>query len=214
VPSCRSMQRTAHQQTRDPSTHPNLLRAGGIGAVLAGVLFVAWGYLDQENAPPYFYALVHVLASIVPALFAVGLVALYALGARQMAWPGKLGMLLGLLASVVGTARGLVYAATTSWYAHDVLRGYPTLLNLWMPTLFAGLLVAGVGAVGKRALGRWDTLMLVMGTCGWGYYFTDSGAVFEARSVHVSFGLLFSRGWVVLGLALWTTSENTSSETV
>jgi len=31
---------------------------------------------------------------------------------------------------------------------------------------------------------------------------TDSGAILEARSVHVGFGLLFSVGWVVLGVGL------------
>jgi hypothetical protein len=33
---------------------------------------------------------------------------------------------------------------------------------------------------------------------------TDSGAVLEARSVHIGFGLLFSLGWVVLGVGLGT----------
>jgi len=45
-------------------------------------------------------------------------------------------------------------------------------------------------------------LLLAMGAFGWVYYLTDSGAVLEARPVHIGFGLLFSLGWAALGLAL------------
>jgi hypothetical protein len=46
-----------------------------------------------------------------------------------------------------------------------------------------------------------------MGVLGWGYYVTDSDAILEARSIHVGFGLLFSLGWVALGVTLWLESE-------
>ena len=45
-------------------------------------------------------------------------------------------------------------------------------------------------------------MVLATGVFGWVYYLTDSGAVLEARSVHVGFELLFSLGWVVLGVEL------------
>ena len=45
-------------------------------------------------------------------------------------------------------------------------------------------------------------VVLATGVFGWIYNLTDSGAVLEARSVHVGFGLLFSLGWVVLGVRL------------
>ena len=46
-------------------------------------------------------------------------------------------------------------------------------------------------------------MVLATGMFGWGYYLTDTGAVFEARAPHVGFGLLFSLGWVTLGIGLW-----------
>jgi hypothetical protein len=48
-------------------------------------------------------------------------------------------------------------------------------------------------------------LPLAMGALGWAYSFTDSGAIFEARSVHVGAGLLFALGWVALGFFLLLT---------
>ena len=49
-------------------------------------------------------------------------------------------------------------------------------------------------------------MLLLIAASGWAYYFTDSGAVFgavfEARPVHVGFGMLFAVGWVVLGITL------------
>ena len=32
---------------------------------------------------------------------------------------------------------------------------------------------------------------------------TDAGAILEGRLVHIGFGLLFSLGWVALGLEFW-----------
>jgi uncharacterized membrane protein len=44
--------------------------------------------------------------------------------------------------------------------------------------------------------------VLATGVFGWVYYLTDSGAALEARSVHIGFGLLYSLGWVALGVGL------------
>jgi hypothetical protein len=74
---------------------------------------------------------------------------------------------------------------------------------LWLPTLLAGLTLSGIGAVEQRGLRGLGALPLAIGAVGWGYYLTDSGAIFEARSVHIGFALLFGLGWVVLGLRLW-----------
>jgi len=55
-------------------------------------------------------------------------------------------------------------------------------------------------------------LVLTVGVFGWVYYLTDSGAVLEARSVHIGFGLLFSLGWVALGLTLWLAATKQAKE--
>jgi len=189
---------------RDPAASPQLLRAGGVGAVLAGSLFVAWGYLDQKNAPPYFYALAHALALIVPALFMLGLAALYLRCAGRTTRFGEAGIILGLIGSALGASRALIRMAVPSLYLHNALSvGTLLLLGVWTPTLFVGLLLAGVALAATRTLKGLGALLLVMGASGWIYYVTDSDAILEARSIHVGFGLLFSLGWIVLGLTLW-----------
>ena len=51
----------------------------------------------------------------------------------------------------------------------------------------------------KKALG---TLLVALGASGWAYYAADTGGIIAARPVHVAFGIMFSLGWVALGLAL------------
>jgi hypothetical protein len=198
------MRRTTREPDREPAASSKLLRSGGVGAALAGLLFVAWGYLDQKNAPPYFYALADVLALIVPALFMVGLAALYARCAGRTAWPAKAGISLGLIGSALGAVKALVKVAAPSLYPHNAPSDRALLLlSVWTPMLFAGLLLAGLALAATRTLRSLGALLLVVGASGWTYYLTDSDAILEARSVHVAFGLLFSLGWVALGLTLW-----------
>jgi hypothetical protein len=196
------MRRTTREPERDSAASPRLRRSGGVGAILAGALFVAWGYLDQKSAPPYFYALAHVLALIVPALFVVGLAALYSRCAKQTAWLGKTSIILGLIGSALGALKALVNMTVPSLHPHNVLLVLP--LSVWTPALFTGLLFAGLALAVTRALRRVGALLLVMGASGWIYYVTDSDAILQARPIHVAFGLLFSLGWVVLGLTLWS----------
>jgi hypothetical protein len=76
-------------------------------------------------------------------------------------------------------------------------------LDVWTLTLFVGLLFVGLALVGTRTLRVLGSLLLAMGSFGLAYHFTDSGAIFEARLVHVGLGALFSLGWVAVGLVLW-----------
>jgi hypothetical protein len=206
----RSMRRTAYQQTGRHSGLPALLlRLGGVGAVLAGVLFVAWGYLHQKDAPLYYDVVVDKLAVIVPTLFVLGLPALWRRGAGRAFRFTQTGVVVGLTGAALATIRNLEDVAGHLWHTYAPTTGYPTLLLhvwvpvVWVPMLLAGLLLSGVGLVGERGTRGLGALLLAMATCGWVYYFTDFGSTFEVRSVHVGFGLLFSLGWVVLGLMLW-----------
>ncbi len=45
-------------------------------------------------------------------------------------------------------------------------------------------------------------MVIATGVFGLVYYATDPGAALETRLLHVGFGLLFSLGWVALGLGL------------
>jgi hypothetical protein len=79
----------------------------------------------------------------------------------------------------------------------------PTYLVDWLLPMLAGLTLVGIATVETRTLRRLGALVLTMGVVGWIYYLTDSGAVLEARLVHVGSGILFGVGWVALGFALW-----------
>ena len=56
-------------------------------------------------------------------------------------------------------------------------------------------------------------MVLATGVFGWVYNLTDSGAILEARSMHIGFGLLFSLGWVVLGVGLAAALCDSSAKT-
>ncbi len=78
--------------------------------------------------------------------------------------------------------------------------GVPDQLLGWLPPLLAGLVLVGIATVRSGALGRWSTLPLMAGLCGWVYQLTDLSA--ELRAVHVTFGVLFGMCWMGLGWAL------------
>jgi hypothetical protein len=179
------------------------LRSGGYGALLAGVLFATWGYLHRDVAPWYFDAVATVLSFVVPALLLLGLTGVYALCKGRVGWIGELGLVLTL----TGSAMGVAYAVPWSSFAtrEDFLSSLAWLdtpLVWWLQVFLAGLPLVGIAAVGTKTLRGLGALLFAMGTLGWAYYITDSGAVLEARPAHVVLGVLFSLGWVALGLAL------------
>jgi hypothetical protein len=190
----------------NPIASPDLLlRSGGFWTMMAGVLFALWGYIHQDSAPLYFNAIAHLLAGIVPALFIVGLATLWARCAGRATRLAHTGILVGLIGSALGIVRSLADIAVPTLYPHDALSGRSlVVLDVWTPTLFSGLLLVGVALVRTKTLRVLGAFVLAVGSFGWAYHFTDSGAIFEARLVHVGFGVLFSLGWVAIGLALWT----------
>jgi hypothetical protein len=180
-----------------------LVRLGGFGSLLAGVLFATWGYVHRNEAPWYFDALATTLSFVVPALFMVGFTGLYVLCEGRVGRIGKLGLVL----SVAGSAMGVAYAFPWSAVAKredwlSSLAWLDTPLVWWLQVFLAGLPLVGLAAVGTRTLRGLGILLLAMGAFGWAYYTTDSGAVLEARLAHVVLGALFSLGWIALGLAL------------
>jgi hypothetical protein len=80
----------------------------------------------------------------------------------------------------------------------------------WMGMVLAvygsgwGVVAAIVGgeSVWVYSLRGTGALALAMGAFGRGYYLTDTGAVLEACSVRMGFGLLFSLGALALGVGL------------
>lgn len=206
-----------------------LLRACGVAAASAGVLFVAWGYLHAGGHPggdryahgdpyqAYLALIVAVLAVSVPALFFVGLMGLAGLHARGA---GRVGLLTELVATtgfglaLTGAAVGVVRGIEGALVWHDVyvvgrqdIQAFGLLMPWpieWAPLLFSGLTIVGVTAsLSGEGDGLSRTLPLVIGASGWAHYLTESGGADGMRLVHTFFGVLFGLGWLALGGVLF-----------
>jgi hypothetical protein len=208
-----AMKSTTHQRAKNliPSSSA-LLRWGGAGAVLGGILFLAWGYVHKNAAlPPYFDAIAAMLHFIVPLLFLVGLTGLYLRHRRQAGWLGELGFILCFFGSVWGVLDAVV--PTGPWIAYMISeRGLPGVLVWWtgwtLP-LITGLTLIGTDTIATvEASQRWDSLPLIMGLFGWAYYVTDDYKMLALHPAHVAFGVMFGLSWVVLGYALLSEKMN------
>ena len=166
-------------------------------------MFLVWGYLDRPGIREPAETVVDVLAFAVPMAFAAGLLGLRTRCEGQAGVLGEVGIVLGLIGTTWGGAQGLLHLASEPAAAvvSHWLRAYTPLLG-WDTTLFAGLVLVGIAAARERSLRGLGTLVLATGASGLVYYFTDFGAAFGARSVHVGFGLLFATGWLALGIGL------------
>lgn len=76
---------------------------------------------------------------------------------------------------------------------------WPEYLPHWLFFMQTGLTLMGLAIVRSGCSRGTGAVALATGVFGWVYNLTDSGAVLEARSVHIGFGLLFSAGWAMLG---------------
>src|SRR5215203_7262597 len=134
------MRRTAYDRTRPVTSRTT--RWAGSGAMLAGALFVLWGYLEEGEAPPYREAIADVLSFLVPALFLVGLVGLYGRCRRRVGRLGGAGLMLGSFGAGLGSVKSL--ADFSFWYTF--VGGKGLLLYLvgdWLFWLLTGLTLIG-----------------------------------------------------------------------
>jgi len=195
----------ANDRTENHTTrHPNVSRLCGTGAVLGGAPFVAWGYLDTPGVSGGTALAVRVLSFVVPGLFltgVAGVAGIAARGGRGIGALGWAGIVIASAGSVAGVVGGIAGGDPVQEYL--VRGGWPANLSVWLVSLLAGLTVVGVAAVPKGPLTGLGVVALAMGSFGWCYYLTDSGAVLEARTVHVGSGLLFSLAWVAWGAWVW-----------
>jgi hypothetical protein len=197
------MSRATHESRARPRRSLIPPSLGGIAAILGGVLFVAWGYIHRAVAPWYFDATAQALNFVVPALFYVALTGLYALCWESVGRIGKFGFILVLAGSAMGVAYAVpwsAFATREDWLASLVWLDTP--LVWWLQVMLIGLPLAGISIARARMQRGPGVLLLAMGTFGWAYYATDSGAILEARTAHVGFGGLFSLCWIALGLVL------------
>jgi hypothetical protein len=197
--------RTSH------TAYPRFLQWCGVGAVLAGTLFVMWGYIDRPDISTSLRVAEHVLSFVVPTLFLVVVVGLAVTCAR---WRGALismGLILSLIESTLGVVGSVTNLHPVYAYLAESSR-LPQYLFDWLLLLQTGLVLTGLAAISNRPLRGIGLLLLAIGVFGWAYSLTDSRAILEARSFHVGFGLLFSLGWSVLGLRLWVAGASGAQE--
>jgi len=216
MPEVFSLRRLTSER-RNHAPFSTLIGWSGLSAALAGILFVVWGYAHRKGAPWYLDLAVLVLEVVVPLLFLVGLAGAYAKFRTQASWLGVIGFVIGFAAAGWAIVEGVVSAPTL----YDQLgeRSWPqeswpsALLDDQLTWLLVGLTIAGLTAVRKRVVRGWSFLLLTIALFGWVYHLTDDiSGIVDIRSIHVAFGVLFSLSWMVLGYALWSTS-NTVGQT-
>jgi hypothetical protein len=208
--TCVSIRRVVRYRA-SRAAYPSFHQWCGVGAVLVGVLFVVWGYIDRPDISESLSVAVHVLSFVVPTLFLVVVVGLAVPCASRRGALKTTGLVLSLFGStwgVVGSIANLhpLYASLAE------SSGLPRYLFDWLLVLQTGLALTGIAPVSSRPSRGVGPLLLAIGVCGWVYSLTDSGVIMEARLVHVGFGLLFSLGWVVLGVKLWVRGMGQAEE--
>ena len=124
-----------------------------------------------------------------PILFVGGLVGLYSRGGSRGSPLQKLGLLVGLLGTMLGVIDGL------DWWESE-----------WWALLFASLTVMGVLMLVEDAARLLGVLVLASGTLGWVSLLTDpgfSGVLVAMPAVHFAFAALFCLSCVVWGWVLF-----------
>ena len=200
------MRQTSHGLRGASRSSRIRLRLGGYGSLLAGVLFVIWGYVHRNGAPWYLDVTATVLSYIVPVLFFVALIGLFALCRDSVGRIAKFGFVLGFVGSAMGVAYAVpwwAFATRDDWLSSLVWLNTP--LSWWLHILLIGIPLVGISAVRAGTLPGQGILLLAIGAFGWVYYAADSGAILASRSVHVVCGALFGLGWIALGILLLRT---------
>lgn len=179
----------------------NLIRWGGLAAVLAGALFIVeavvvpfigdshWGF-HALDAPPH-------------ALLAVGLVGFYLWQTRQerFGWLGTVGLILIVAASVVIAIGGLAIV-----FVDGVLGAPVGVLDAIHPVellLLIGSVLFGMATMRVNVLPSGGAVLIIVGALGFfGIAFAGVGPEWLI-SVAVA---ILGAGWAWLGYALWSES--------
>jgi hypothetical protein len=185
----------------------NLIRWGGLAAVLAGALFIVeavvvpfigdshWG-LHALDAPPH-------------ALLAVGLVGLYLWQTRQgrFGWLGTVGFILIVTASVVIALGGLAII-----FVDGVLKAPVGVLDTIHPVellLLIGSVLFSMATMRVNVLPSGGALLIIVGALGFfGIAFAGVGPEWLI-SVAVA---ILGAGWAWLGYALWSESGESAQQ--
>lgn len=188
-------------------TASGLFRLCGLAAVAGGALWEAWGGA-LFLMPGRFYYFGSIAALVVPLLFSVVLIGLYATLSGWQRLVGGIGLIVAVAGSFVafcGSIWSVVLPAAdvTPVCFYLAERGLPQHVLNWVPDLCTALVVVGAAVLSARALGRWSAVPLIGGLVGWAFYVTDFGSTAGLLLANIAFGVLFGLSWVGLGCLLW-----------
>ena len=181
--------------------------------MLGGLLLLTWGYLHGNitlsSSGPVVAAAVGFLVDTLLLVGLVGLCAWWWEGPKSML--GAMGFVVGFAGAALSVAHDIHALVSASglaepapWYVYErAATGIPAKVLRLVPLLPIGLVAVGIGSVRTGALGGWGLLPLVMGLFGGAYLLTDSGVVLGIDYAHVTFGVGYSLGWIVMGCLLW-----------
>ena len=181
---------------------PNLIRWGGLAALLAGAFFIV-----EAAAIPFVGDLhwaFHTIDSPAHAFLAVGLIGLYHWQTSQgrFGWLGTVGFILIVAASVLITLGGLAIV-----YLDGVLRANEEALNDIVHPLeylvLIGAVLFSMATMRVNTLPSGGALLIIIGALGFfGIAFVGVGPEW-LRAVAVA---ILGAGWAWLGHALWSES--------
>jgi hypothetical protein len=184
-----------------------LAKWSGPAAMLAGVLFAAWGFLPDDSASQRLAIAQRTLGTIVPLLLLLGLAGLRArCVVGRAGWLGRAGIEAGFVRGFVALVWGGVlrpFVDMTALYRYLLSEGWPPWFSNWIAWFVVSLIVIGLAASATKATRDYGVLALTVGLLGWLYFSTNSGGVIETHLGHVTLGGLFCLSWIALGYALW-----------
>jgi hypothetical protein len=172
-------------------TSSNIVRWGGIAAMIAGAFWVVWSLLGQVSFEAAGSPFAHALLFLATLLTVVGLVGLHAL---QGGAYGRLG-----LAGFYVAAAGLLVQALAAFFLMVSDAGEVALQWLVAPVgsliVLVGLVLYGAATLQAGVLARW---------CGWGLIVVPPLAFYMNSRVLYGSLALFGVLWIALGYVLWS----------
>ena len=202
-------------------TTSGVIRATGIAAVLAGVMFVAIQPLHPPDTLASVttdaWALIHYATLVMLALFVVGVTGIYAGQISKMGWLGLTGyvvLVIGLVLTAIGGAieafvQPLIASSNPALVQGmlDMVHGHPTDANLGaIPLMWnaasvgflGGTLLFGIANFRAGVLSRWASAIFAVGLLAMAPLV---GVLGNPRLAAVPVGI----GLAWLGYSLWAT---------
>ena len=185
----------------------NLIRWGGLAAMVGGVLWALW-YVGASLVGGENYQTYNRLMPIVLLLLAVGLVAFYAAQKGSHRLLGTTGFVVALVGLFVMIAGNVVefWAFTEEAYGPNSLRNSAWMaFGLGMFAFYVGTMLVGIGTLRARMLPSSGALLLMI----WfplGFVVSSLLQLVGVPEALAFSGLtaLLGAGWAVLGYAVWS----------